>query len=249
MSCHANIAVLGEARHRSPLRRCVDDQGRIPGKIVRSPGRAPEDEILFELAGARAKLFFDPRRTRAGIVTCGGLCPGLNDVVRSLFFELHHAYGVKEVLGFRWGYQGLDPKRGEGPVVLKPALVDGIHQQGGTILGTPAFSAAARAFWCCIHFWPGRAISLVLMKSILSTPAKAGPNEAGSSKSAERTSTPRSARSFNFSGLRVAATKEPAWVPAKSSNTRRPKRPEAPVTSKFRFWVAVIVFDFRGKKT
>jgi 6-phosphofructokinase 1 len=92
--------------------------------------------MRFELAGPRAKLFFNPRKTRAGIVTCGGLCPGLNDVVRSLFSELHHAYGVKEVLGFRWGYQGLDPELGQEPMVLTPALVDGIHQQGGTVLGT-----------------------------------------------------------------------------------------------------------------
>jgi 6-phosphofructokinase 1 len=70
------------------------------------------------------------------MVTCGGLCPGLNDVIRSLFFELHHAYGVKEVLGFPWGYQGLDPEHGAEPLVLTPELVDGIHLPGGTNLGT-----------------------------------------------------------------------------------------------------------------
>ncbi len=136
MTRHATITVLGDPRHRSPLRRCVADSDRVPAKIVRAPNEPLEDEILFELAGPRTKLFFDPRKTRAGIVTCGGLCPGLNDVIRSVFFELHHAYGVKEVLGFRWGYQGLDPKRGEPPISLTPALVDGIHQRGGTILGT-----------------------------------------------------------------------------------------------------------------
>jgi 6-phosphofructokinase 1 len=92
--------------------------------------------VLFELAGPRAKLFFNPADTRAGIVTCGGLCPGLNDVIRSLFLELHHAYGVKDVLGFRGGYQGLDPSVGPEPIVLTPAVVDSIHQQGGTVLGT-----------------------------------------------------------------------------------------------------------------
>ena len=96
----------------------------------------PQEELLFELAGPRARLFFDPKATRAGIVTCGGLCPGLNDVIRSLFLELHHAYGVKEVLGFRGGYQGLDPARGEEPIVLTREFVDHIHQQGGTVLGT-----------------------------------------------------------------------------------------------------------------
>ena len=100
---------------------------------LRAPAGAEE---LFELAGPRPKLFFDPAQTRAGIVTCGGLCPGLNNVIRSLFFELHHAYGVAEVLGFRGGYQGLDPSRGPEPVVLTPEFVDQIHHHGGTILGT-----------------------------------------------------------------------------------------------------------------
>jgi 6-phosphofructokinase 1 len=88
------------------------------------------------LAGAREHLFFNPAETCAGIVTCGGLCPGLNDVIRSLFFEMHHAYGVREVLGFRFGYQGLDPEHGAEPLVLTHEIVDRIHLQAGTILGT-----------------------------------------------------------------------------------------------------------------
>ena len=90
----------------------------------------------FELAGPRAKLFFNPAEVRAGIVTCGGLCPGINNVIRSLFLELHHAYGVKEILGFRDGYRGLDPARGRPPVRLTPNDVDKIHTEGGTMLGT-----------------------------------------------------------------------------------------------------------------
>src|SRR5215467_6696891 len=131
-----NITVLGPARYSSPLRRWVNDSERIPATIVRTVDTPPADSDLFELAGAREKLFFNPAETRAGIVTCGGLCPGLNDVIRSLFFEMRHAYGIKEVLGFRWGYQGLDPEHGAEPFVLTPELVDRIHQQGGTILGT-----------------------------------------------------------------------------------------------------------------
>jgi 6-phosphofructokinase 1 len=130
------INVLGEPRFISPIRRTVSDDLRIPEQIVQdrqSPGPAG---TFFELAGPRAKLFFDPKRTRAGIVTCGGLCPGLNDVIRSLFLELHHAYGVKEVLGFRGGYQGLDPARGAEPVVMTREFVDNIHREGGTVLGT-----------------------------------------------------------------------------------------------------------------
>jgi 6-phosphofructokinase 1 len=131
-----NISVLGEARFRSPLKRWVDGSERLPATIVRTVDAALPDDPLFELAGAREHLFFNPSETRAGIVTCGGLCPGLNDVIRSLFFELRHGYGVKEVLGFRWGYQGLDPEHGAEPLVLEPELVDRIHLQGGTILGT-----------------------------------------------------------------------------------------------------------------
>jgi 6-phosphofructokinase 1 len=131
-----NITVLGAPRYPSPLRRWVNDSERIPATIVCNVGAPPADGRLFELAGARENLFFNPPETRAGIVTCGGLCPGLNDVIRSLFFEMRHAYGIKEVLGFRWGYQGLDPEHGAEPLVLTPELVDRIHQQAGTILGT-----------------------------------------------------------------------------------------------------------------
>ena len=85
-----NITSLGEARFPSPVSHTVSDQARIPAVIVRDPAAPKRDEVLFELAGPRAKLFFDPAKTRAGIVTCGGLCPGLNNVIRALFLELHH---------------------------------------------------------------------------------------------------------------------------------------------------------------
>jgi len=107
----------------------------VPARLLLEPGETP-DELRFERAGPRPKLFFNPQQTRASIVTCGGLCPGLNNVIRSVFLELHHFYGVKEVLGFRDGYQGLDPGRGLEPLVLSSDLVDDIHREGGTILGT-----------------------------------------------------------------------------------------------------------------
>lgn len=127
-----NIPTLGPPQFRSPLNRTVRDDVRIPERIE----VGAEPGLQFELAGPRAQLFFDPRQTRAGIVTCGGLCPGLNDVIRSLFLQLHHAYGIKEVLGFRGGYQGLDPARGGEPIVLTSEFVDDIHKEGGTVLGT-----------------------------------------------------------------------------------------------------------------
>ena len=131
-----NITTLGEARFPSPQRRTVSDRARVSSRLIRDPDAPEEEELLFELAGPRARLFFDPAQTRAGIVTCGGLCPGLNDVIRSLFLELYHGYGVKEVLGFRDGYQGLDPARGREPLALTPPFVHDIHKDGGTVLGT-----------------------------------------------------------------------------------------------------------------
>lgn len=130
------VTTLGEARFASPLGRSVSDALRLPEFIVRDTQSPPAEGLLFELAGPRPKLFFDPKTVRAGIVTCGGLCPGLNDVIRSLFLELKFAYGAKEVIGFRGGYQGLDPSVGRQPLVLTHEVVDGIHREGGTILGT-----------------------------------------------------------------------------------------------------------------
>ncbi len=131
------ITCLGEPRFPSPLQHYfVDDRAQFLAHVVHRPGvRVPED-MTFELAGPRRRLFFDPQKTRAGIVTCGGLCPGLNNVIRSLFLELHHIYGVPEVLGFQFGYRGLDPANGLEPIVLDPEMVDDIHKQGGTVLGT-----------------------------------------------------------------------------------------------------------------
>jgi 6-phosphofructokinase 1 len=127
-----NTPTLGEPRFASTLSHTKNDEVRIPERIE----IGAEPGIQFELAGPRAKLFFDPKQTRASIVTCGGLCPGLNNVIRSLFLELHYGYGVAEVLGFRGGYGGLDPANGAEPVKITPQLVDGIHQKGGTILGS-----------------------------------------------------------------------------------------------------------------
>jgi len=127
-----NIPTLGEARFPCKLSHTISDDVRIPERIE----IGADSGLQFELAGPRAKLFFDPRQTRAGIVTCGGLCPGLNNVIRSLFLELHYGYGVAEVVGFRDGYQGLDPDRGMEPVKIPPEFVEVIHRKGGTILGT-----------------------------------------------------------------------------------------------------------------
>jgi 6-phosphofructokinase 1 len=96
----------------------------------------PTQELpAFEPGGPRPLLFFDPARTRVGVVTCGGLCPGLNNVVRGLVLELYGHYGVRTVLGFRNGYLGLS-RAGDPPLRLTPESVAGISGQGGTVLGT-----------------------------------------------------------------------------------------------------------------
>ena len=93
-----SILQLGECRFPSPLDLCTTDGILIPADVEWRDGQPPVAPLLFEQAGPRNKLFFDPAKARAGIVTCGGLCPGLNNVIRSLFLQLHHGYGVKEVL-------------------------------------------------------------------------------------------------------------------------------------------------------
>jgi len=90
----------------------------------------------MEVAGPRDEIFFDPREVRAAIVTCGGLCPGINDVIRGIVMQLHYRYRVKEVVGIRYGYSGLVPRIGEPPLTIKPAMVENIHREGGTFLGS-----------------------------------------------------------------------------------------------------------------
>jgi 6-phosphofructokinase 1 len=140
-----SVTTLGPRRFASPLPMStqandgvgdfVPDDSRVMHDIRFQAGSRP-GERAFERAGARQQLFFDPRQTRAAIVTCGGLCPGINNVIRTLYFELTQNYGIRDVLGIRFGYQGLNPGEGYEPMVLTDECVEGIHQSGGTILGT-----------------------------------------------------------------------------------------------------------------
>jgi 6-phosphofructokinase 1 len=132
----ATITQLGEPRFTSPISFCNPGESFTPSDVDWPDGKAPESMMLFEKAGPRSKLFFDPAETRAAIVTCGGLCPGLNNVIRSVTRELIRSYGVTSVLGIRGGYRGLDPTRGKPPIELTDDLVEDIHQEGGTMLGT-----------------------------------------------------------------------------------------------------------------
>ena len=111
----------------------VPDDARISLEIE-TRGSEALPPALLEKAGPRALIHFDPRRTRAAIVTCGGLCPGINNVVRALVLELHHKYGVRQVLGVRYGFEGL--VAGGAPMMpLGPADVRSVHTLGGSFLG------------------------------------------------------------------------------------------------------------------
>jgi len=140
------VKILGPCRVPSPLNlRLAQSAMHYVGKADRvqlddrmSKIEEYKDNLLrtpaFELAGPRDKIFFDPRRLRCGIVTCGGLCPGINNVVRGLVLELTRGYGVDHIVGFRYGYAGLVPGLGPDPIALTADLVADIHHEGGTTL-------------------------------------------------------------------------------------------------------------------
>ncbi|HCE45100.1 MAG TPA: ATP-dependent 6-phosphofructokinase [Lentisphaeria bacterium] len=92
--------------------------------------------LSFERAGPREKIFHDPKKSKAAVLTAGGLCPGLNNVIKGLVGTLMESYGVQEVLGIKYGYRGLNPEFGLSPILLTPENVDDIHSDGGTILGS-----------------------------------------------------------------------------------------------------------------
>ncbi|KAK7822348.1 ATP-dependent 6-phosphofructokinase 6 [Quercus suber] len=89
--------------------------------------------VHFRRAGPRQKIYFDSDEVHACVVTCGGLCPGLNTVIREIVCGLYHMYGVNKILGIDGGYRGFYAKN---TVPLTPKIVDDIHKRGGTILGT-----------------------------------------------------------------------------------------------------------------
>lgn len=104
-----------------------------------------EGAAVFELAGPRERIFFDGPRVSAGIVTCGGLCPGMNDVIRGLVRSLWRMYGVRRILGFRYGYAGVVPDALVAPMPLDPDRVDAIHHRGGSVLGSSRGNQDPRA--------------------------------------------------------------------------------------------------------
>ena len=137
------IEKLGSSTIESPLqnkRQFVEDDEKVLIYSHSENLKAYEDSIkklpVFERAGPRRKIFFEPKNLNCGIVTCGGLCPGLNDVIRTITLSLIWQYKVQSVFGFRYGYVGLTPKAPEPPFLLTPELVDEIHLKGGDILSS-----------------------------------------------------------------------------------------------------------------
>lgn len=92
--------------------------------------------LSLEVAGPRVKIFFDPVKTKAAVVTCGGLCPGINDVIRAVVMELYYRYGVQNIIGIKYGFQGFIPKYRHDVVELLPEGVKDIHAIGGSILSS-----------------------------------------------------------------------------------------------------------------
>ena len=137
-----DIQSLGECRIDSPIAgiRFLENGDRVlltssldaVAAALKRGGRLP----AFEKAGPRSKIYFDPSKLKCGIVTCGGLCPGLNDVIRAVVLSLYHNYKVRTVFGFPYGYEGLTYRYGHTPVELDPEAVSRIHEYGGTILGS-----------------------------------------------------------------------------------------------------------------
>ncbi len=135
------IETLGECKVNSPFQAkrqnfFCDDNGVIckVHTLDCAPGSSVDEIEYFQRAGAREKIYFRPEEVVVGVVTCGGLCPGLNDVIRAVTFCALEGYGVKKVLGFQYGYEGLVAKYSHPPIELTTDNTDGIHEKGGTIL-------------------------------------------------------------------------------------------------------------------
>lgn len=137
-----SIEELGKASITSPIlgRQFVQDSESISffqeGDKIASYTNAGKAIPVFQKAGPREKIYHDPSWTRAAVVTCGGLCPGLNDVIKGIVNVLSEDYGVKHIYGIRFGYRGLSPKFQHPPLELTSEIVDTIHEDGGTILGS-----------------------------------------------------------------------------------------------------------------
>ncbi len=160
------ISKIGPAKISSPLKNLYKDQDckmnfvqddekvffYTEMELLRGYKGRPVEEIpVIEMVGPRENIYFDPSKTRAAIVTCGGLCPGINDVIRGIVMELYYRYGVKTIYGVKYGYQGFIPKFGHEMLLLTPDLVNNIHTMGGTYLSSSRGQQDSNEILDCIQ--------------------------------------------------------------------------------------------------
>ncbi len=91
---------------------------------------------MFEAAGPRKYIYFDPSKVTAAIVTCGGLCPGINNVIWGIVNSLWNQYNIRQIKGIRYGFRGLVKHAHLEPIRLTPDVVKGSYSLGGTLLGS-----------------------------------------------------------------------------------------------------------------
>lgn len=138
---NTGIENLGPAKIPSPLPfgRFIDDNKQLPIHISQEVlEEAPDEPTSFKFteAGPRDKVYFDPSKTKCAIVTCGGLCPGINDVIRSIVLAAHYNYGVASIMGIRFGLEGFCHQYSHETMELTPRTVSDVHEFGGTMLGS-----------------------------------------------------------------------------------------------------------------
>ncbi|MBQ7457232.1 MAG: ATP-dependent 6-phosphofructokinase [Desulfovibrio sp.] len=138
MSINTVINTLGLRKIDNPLPyNCLDDDKQVQVFVDKDCSQEIEPQILsLEAAGPRKKLYFNPTQTKCAIVTCGGLCPGINDVIRAIVMEAHHAYKVPSIIGIPYGLEGFIHTFQHQFIELTPEKVSDIHLFGGTILGS-----------------------------------------------------------------------------------------------------------------
>lgn len=127
-------------REDSPVYKFVSDRERVLYEVTAEHfikfRESNQEPVSFEKAGPKEYIFFEPAKTKVAIVTCGGLCPGVNNVIRALVNQLYYRYGISRILGIKYGYEGLIPKYNHPVIELTAPMVSEIHTSGGTFLGT-----------------------------------------------------------------------------------------------------------------
>ncbi|MCP4670373.1 MAG: ATP-dependent 6-phosphofructokinase [Desulfobacula sp.] len=147
LNFNTEIPTLGQAKITSPLinhikegepeKRFVSDDARVIVDVKMKNLKTPlQKNISFDQAGPREKIYFDPSKLKCAIATCGGLCPGLNDIIRSIVLELYHIYNVRNIYGIKHGLQGFIPDFEHDIIDLNPDSVSGIQNTGGSMLGS-----------------------------------------------------------------------------------------------------------------